>query len=137
MRRVTCLAAVSILAGCAQAVPPPVCAAGMGTPMTVFTLYFGQSVAGRPDVTDAEWDRFRDGTITPNLPDGYTVWDARGAWMNPRTRTTIKEPSKVLAVALPAGPAGLVAVNRVREAYQRDFHQQAVGLTSAEGCGAF
>ncbi len=105
--------------------------------MTVFTLYFGQSVAGRPDVTDAEWDRFRDGTITPNLPDGYTVWDARGAWMNPRTRTTIKEPSKVLAVALPAGPAGLVAVNRVREAYQRDFHQQAVGLTSAEGCGAF
>lgn len=105
--------------------------------MTVFTLYFGQSVAGRSDVTGAEWDRFRDGTITPNLPDGYTVWDASGAWMNPRTRTTIHEPAKVLAVALPVSRASIAAVNRIRDAYQRDFHQQAVGITSAEGCGAF
>ncbi len=134
MRAVVWLAAVAILGGCA---PTAVCPAGSGMPMTVYTLYFGQSVAGRSDVTDAEWLRFRDETITPNLPDGYTVWDARGAWMNPRTRTTIKEPAKVLAVALPVGPASLAAVNRIREAYRRAFHQQEVGMTSAEGCGSF
>ena len=113
------------------------CAAGMGPPVIVFSLYFGESIPGRDDLTKAEWQHFLDATVTPYLPNGYTVWDANGAWMNPMTRKTIKEPTKILAVALPVSQASLDAVNQVREAYQVQFHQQIVGMTAAQACGAF
>ena len=131
------LAMLLAASGCARVVPPMTCAAGMGPPVIVFTLYFGESVGGRRDLTDAEWRQFLDGTVTPNLPNGYTVWDARGAWMNPMTRKTIKEATKVLAVALPVNEASLDTVNRIRDAYRIQFHQQIVGMTSAQACGAF
>ncbi len=124
-------------AGCARTVPPMTCAAGMGPPVIVFTLYFGELIGGRRDLTVAEWQQFLDGTITPNLPNGYTVWDALGAWMNPMTRKTIKEPTKVLAVALPVSEGSLASVNRIREEYQIQFRQQIVGMTAAQACGAF
>ena len=41
-------------------------------------------------------------TVTANLPNGYTVFDANGAWMNPITHRTIREATKMLLVALPA-----------------------------------
>ena len=105
--------------------------------MTLYTLYFGESVPGRGPVTDSEWQGFLAESVTPNLPDGYTVWNAAGAWLNPKTRATISEPTKVLAAALPAGDAGLAAVNRVRAAYRSAFRQQAVGMTTEPVCGAF
>jgi hypothetical protein len=105
--------------------------------MTLYTLYFGQSVPGRGPVTDAEWQRFLAESVTPNLPEGYTVWDARGAWLNPETRATMSEPTKVLATALPRENAGQDAVSRVRAAYRSTFHQQSVGMTTEPVCGEF
>jgi Protein of unknown function (DUF3574) len=105
--------------------------------MTLYTLYFGESVPGRGSITDAEWQGFLTGSVTPNLPDGYTVWNAAGAWLNPKTQATISEPTKVLATALPPGGAGLAAVNRVRAAYRLAFRQQSVGMTVEPVCGAF
>ena len=105
--------------------------------MTLYTLYFGESVPGRGPITDAEWRGFLAASVTPNLPDGYTVWNATGAWLNPKTQATISEPTKVLATALPAGDAGLAAVNRVRTAYRSAFQQQSVGMTTEPVCGAF
>ena len=105
--------------------------------MAIYTLYFGEAIDGRGDVTAKEWLHFLDGTVTPNLPDGYTVLDGDGAWMDPRSRTTTREPSKVLIAALPETPHGLAAVNRVRDAYRVEFHQQSVGMTVQHGCGAF
>jgi hypothetical protein len=131
------LALLLAATGCARTVPPMTCAAGMGPPVIVFTLYFGESISGRRDLTDAEWQQFVDSTITPNLPNGYTLWNAHGAWMSPMTRKTIKEPTKVLAVALPVSEASLVSVNRIRDAYQIQFHQEIVGMTAAQACGAF
>ena len=80
---------------------------------------------------------FLDRTITANLPNGYTILDASGGWMNPVTHKTVKEPTKVLLVALPDVPDSLTAVNRIRTAYQIDFHQQLVGMTIQSGCGTF
>lgn len=140
MRTAGCLVGLTLLlaaTGCARIVPPMTCSAGMGLPVIVFTLYFGESISGRRDLTDAEWQQFLDGTITPNLPNGYTHWDAQGAWMNPVTRKTIKEPTKVLAVALPVSEASLASVNRIREGYQSQFHQQIVGMTAGQACGTF
>jgi hypothetical protein len=129
------LAVLVTLSACTA--PPTGCAPGTGAPMQVFTLYFGKAVPGRGDLTDKEWQDFQDDTVTANLPDGYTLLDARGAWMNPMTRRTTQEATKVLVVALPTGPDSLAAVNRVRTEYQARFHQQSVGMTVQPGCGSF
>ncbi len=128
----TALLASPLLLACTT--PPAACP---GSRMTLYTLYFGESVPGRGLVTDAEWQGFLAASVTPNLPGGYTVWDARGAWLNPRTRTTISEPTKVLAAALPPGYAGQAAIDRVRTAYRSAFQQQSVGMTTESVCGDF
>jgi len=127
---------VASLNGCAGPAVPS-CAAGLGAPATIFSLYFGRAIPGRGDLTDKEWQAFLDKTITANLPNGYTIFDATGGWMNPVTHATINENTKVLLVALPDGPDGLSAINRIRATYQIEFHQQLVGMMVQRGCAAF
>jgi hypothetical protein len=130
------ISVVTILGGCAaQSVPS--CASGLGAPSTVFTLFLGKAIPGRGDLTDKEWQVFLDETVTANLPNGYTVFDASGAWMNPMTHRTIREATKVVVVALPDVSDSLTAVNRIRTAYQTKFHQQLVGMTVQHACAAF
>ena len=129
-------AMIAGLAGCATT-PGAVCSAGLGQPMLVFDLFFGRSIAGRDDLTGREWQGFLDDTVTVNLPGGYTVMDASGAWMNPVTHKTSTEASIVLVTALPDVPGSLDAVNRVRTAYEVRFHQQLVGMTVTRACGSF
>ena len=128
-------ALVAGLAACTA--PEETCAPGVGSPMVIFSLYMGEAIPGRGDLTDKEWQSFLDNTVTANLPNGYTIFDASGAWMNPITSRTIKEPTKLLIVALPQAPASLAAVNRIRAVYQSKFHQQLVGMTVQQGCGVF
>jgi hypothetical protein len=105
--------------------------------MRIFDLYFGLSVSGRAEVTDKEWREFRDEVITAALPDGYTVLDGQGAWLNPRSHATIFESTKILNVALPDEPESQSVVNRIRGAWERRFHQYVVGMTVRTGCGSF
>ena len=127
---------IAALVGCG-APSPRTCAPGQGAATTTFTLYLGTAIPGRGDLTDREWQSFLDDTVTANLPNGYTILEGRGAWMNPITRRTIKESTKVLVVALPDVPESLAAVNRVRTAYQLKFHQQLVGMVTEQACSAF
>ena len=125
------------------------CTAAFGTPALVFQLFFGRSIdpLGHPlghasghasgEVSDRDWDGFVDRVVTPALPDGFTVFDATGAWMNPHTGKTIQERTKVVVVALPDVPASAAAVQRIRTEYQADFHQELVGMTVAPGCASF
>jgi hypothetical protein len=133
-----CLAAM--LAGCVDqrpAVQAARCPATQGAPMLVFQLFFGRSIQGRAEVSDGAWDDFLDQVVTPNLPNGYTVFDASGAWLNPSTRHTIHERTKVLLAALPDAASSAAAIARVRNAYQVQFHQTLVGMTVAPVCGSF
>ena len=113
------------------------CAPGLGPPVVVFTLFLGKAIPGRLDLTDQEWQSFVDSTVTGYLPNGYTVFNASGGWMNPMTHRAIKEDTKVLLVALPEVPESLAAINRIRTAYQIKFRQQLVGMTVQHACGAF
>lgn len=130
------LCMIASIAGCTPAQQVG-CALGEGSPMQVVTLYFGKSIPGRGELTDAEWLSFLDTTITANLPNGFTVVDASGGWTNPISHKTIKENTKVLIVALPQTHDGLIAVNRIRTAYQSQFQQQLVGMTVERACGSF
>ncbi|HEY4173450.1 MAG TPA: DUF3574 domain-containing protein [Rhodopila sp.] len=105
--------------------------------MQIFALYLGRSISGRSDLTDQEWQAFLDNTVAANLPNGYTVWDANGGWMNPSTHKSVREATKVLLVALPDAPASLVAIDRIRTAYQYEYQQQLVGMTVARACADF
>ena len=53
--------------------------------MLVAELFFSRGVKGREPLTDAEWTEFAARTITPNFPDGFTVFDGDGQWRNPQT----------------------------------------------------
>jgi len=122
-----------LLSGCAG----PRCQPNGGEAMEIYDLYFGRSVAGRAEVNDREWRDFREQVITPALPNGYTVLDGQGAWMNPRSRMTITEQTKILEVALPEAQGNLPLISRIRRAYQQRFHQYVVGMTVRSGCGSF
>jgi hypothetical protein len=116
---------------------PPVCAPGAGKKMAVFTLYLGEAIRGRPDLTEPEWRSFLDRAVTPAVPDGYTVLDGSGAWRNRATGATAQEATKILVVALPDTPDSLAAVNRIRAAYQTEFRQILVGMTVEQACATF
>jgi hypothetical protein len=134
------IAAICLLAslgGCAVSPEPMACVAGVSSPMRIYELYFGRAVRGRADVSDAEWNAFRDTVVTASLPDGYTAFDGAGAWMNRATHVTSTEATKVLIAALPDIPASMAAIQRVRTAYETTFNQQSVGMTYHPGCGSF
>ncbi len=138
LARAFCLAV--LLAGCAgqqQAVQAGSCAATQGAPLLMFELFFGRSIQGQGEVGDRAWEDFLDQVVTPNLPNGYTVFDATGAWRNPTTSHTIHERTKVLLVALPDAAASAAAIARIRQAYAVQFHQTQVGMTVAPACGSF
>jgi len=124
------------LSACAAPAPQS-CATGTGAPTLIVDLFFGKAIPGRSDLTDTEWNHFLDDTVTANLPDGYTVMDAYGAWINPVTHATAREATKFLLVAVPDTPASLAAVARIRGTYQLRFHQQLVGMTVERACAAF
>ena len=128
---------LAMLAGCAITPAPAVCGPGMGQPMRTFELYFGRAVAGRGDVTDTEWRQFVEGELSEALPAGFTVFDANGAWRNPRTGRTIHEATKVVVAVMPDSADSVGAVNRARAAYQSRFNQQLVGLNTQTSCGQF
>ncbi len=124
------------LAGCATP-SGATCSPGLGSPVVVVDLFFGLAIPARADLTEQEWRNFQDDTITVNLPQGYTVVNATGAWMNPVTHQTIKENSRILVVALPESADSLAAISRIKTAYQIRFNQQRVGMTVNRACGSF
>lgn len=113
------------------------CPAGSGSPNLIVALFFGRSMPGGGQVSDQDWGRFVDQVVAPALPAGFTVLDASGGWLSPARHVLVREPSKLLLVALPDAPDSLAAVQRVRAAYQARFHQEQVGMSVAPGCASF
>jgi hypothetical protein len=103
----------------------------------VVELFFGRSIRGQGEVTDSAWDDFLAQVVTPNLPNGYTVFDGTGAWLNPATERTVQERTKILLVALPDTASQTAAIARIRQAYAAQFHQTLVGMTVAPACADF
>jgi Protein of unknown function (DUF3574) len=105
--------------------------------MLVAELFFGRGIKGRGPLTDAEWAEFAAQTITPNFPDGFTVFDGEGQWRNPKTGQIASDPTKILLVAAEQSPTLAHRLSAVIEAYKTKFHQQSVGLIARDSCAAF
>lgn len=106
--------------------------------MLVAELFFGRNKDGRLIVSDSEWSDFLAGVVTPQFPDGLTVFDGYGQWRNPATGVIGRSPNvKIVLIAAPRS-AGLAArFASVIDAYKARFRQQSVGIVTRESCAAF
>ena len=105
--------------------------------MLVAELFFGRGIKGRKPLSDAEWAEFAAQTITPNVPEGFTVFDGEGQWRNPQTGLIARDRTKVLLVAAKREPDLTQRLSAVIEAYKAQFHQQSVGVITRDVCAAF
>jgi hypothetical protein len=105
--------------------------------MLVAELFFGRGIKGREPLTDAEWAEFAAQIITPNFPDGFTVFDGEGQWRNPQTGRIAGNRTKILLVAAPHTPDLARRLAAVIEAYKARFHHQSVGIITRDSCAAF
>lgn len=86
-------------------------------------VYFGQQKADGTTVSDAEWQAFLADTVTPRFPDGLTVLDARGQWLDTSVGRLYRESTKVLNVLVPtdAADAGVASVQAISDEYKERF----------------
>jgi hypothetical protein len=136
-----------MLAGCAASPAQPTPPSSQTVPyscllpeeqrMLVAELFFGRGIKGREPLTDAEWAEFAAQTITPNFPDGFTVFDGEGQWRNPQTGHIAGGRTKILLVAAKREPDLARRLSAVIEAYNARFHQQSVGVITRDSCAAF
>jgi hypothetical protein len=128
------LAGATLLSGCAT-LAPTACPPGQNPSRTV-QLFFGRDIGDRVGVSDADFARFVDEELTPRFPDGLTVLDAAGQWRS-NAGPIVREPSKVVILALPGRTGGEDKLDAVRQAYKTRFAQEAVLMTTQPTCLGF
>ena len=87
------------------------------------TLYFGASVPDGGSVDAAAWQQFEDDTLTPALPNGYTVIPATGMWRGHDGATT-RENSRVVTIV--HADTAEAALRDIVTRYRGRFHQESV-----------
>ena len=127
-------AGATFLSSCAT-LAPGTCPTGQN-PGRVVQLFFGRDIGDRVGVSDADFQRFVDEELTPRFTDGLTVLDAAGQWRS-NTGPIIREPSKVVILALLGRAGGEDRLEAVRAAYKRRFSQEAVLIVTQPACLGF
>jgi Protein of unknown function (DUF3574) len=104
-------------------------------PHVVAELIFGRNIGDRLGVGEGEFRRFVDEEVTPRFPDGFTVLDGHGQWRE--GGRIVREPSKVLVVALVEEERGRAELAAIAEAYKARFRQHSVITILRPGCVSF
>ena len=131
------------LAGCAATPTPPAapapyaCLLPSEQRMLVAELFFGRNLPGRAPLSEAEWAAFAAEIVTPNFPQGFTVFDGDGQWQNPATQAIGRERTKILLVAAPRTSDLATRLGAVVAGYKTRFRQQSVGIITRDSCAAF
>ncbi len=97
-------------------------------------LYFGTTIPNDGgDVSDAEWNAFLDEEITPRFPDGLTVLEGYGQFLNSRG-VIAEEDSIVLIIFYPGEfvEDSSAAIEEIRDAYETAFQQESVLRVDSE-----
>ena len=112
------------------------CPDGM-TEQTVVELLFGRNIGARVGVSEQAFRRFIDADVTPRFPDGFTVIDMSGQYRDTKRDRIIREPGKLILIALADETAGMTKVRELIDTYKRRFEQQSVGLITRRSCVSF
>jgi len=131
------LALALVLAATPALAAEPACPFPGQTPTLITQLFFGQSIRGTRLISHRSWERFVADTITPALPEGFTITDGYGQWQDPATKVIGREPTEVLLVAAPDSPALRARLASIVEAFRYRFDQRAVGIVTSTGCALF
>lgn len=123
------------LAGCASLAPQP-CAPGQQAMLSA-ELLFGRKIGDRVGVSETDFRRFVDQEVTPRFPDGLTILDATGQYRDNERSRLIREPSKLVLIAMPDETRNRDKLAAIAEAYKRRFSQQSVGLILKPACASF
>ncbi len=97
-------------------------------------LYFGTTIPnGGGDVSDGDWSAFLDAEITPRFPDGLTVLEGYGQFLNAQG-VIAEEDSIVLVIFHPAEfvAESSAAIEEIRDIYETEFDQESVLCVDAE-----
>jgi hypothetical protein len=105
--------------------------------MLVAELFFGRNIRGRAPLSEAEWRAFAGEIVTPNFPNGFTVFDGDGQWQNPASHEITRERTKILLVAAKRTPDLAQRLAAVIDTYKTRFNQQSVGIITRDSCAAF
>ena len=108
-------------------------------PFVEFNFYFGLEKGDGSEVSEAEWQAFLADEITPRFPNGLTVFDASGQWLDTEADRLYREGTKVLNVLVPVESAEEAkrALDEIADDYVERFDQQVVFKTSREACAGF
>lgn len=99
-------------------------------------LLFGTTKPGGVIVTDAEWQAFLDGEVTPRFPDGLTVMTGAGQWRNAKG-IIFREAARVLLIWHIPGPRTEADIAAIRDTYRQRFQQESVMRVDSASCVGF
>ncbi|GAA1678517.1 DUF3574 domain-containing protein [Kribbella yunnanensis] len=102
-----------------------------GDPWIRTELFFGTDKPD-PDVSDYQFQKFVDSTVTPRFPDGLTVLSGQGQWKE--TKGIVKERSKLLIIVYPVDGADESSkkIEEIRDLYEKKFQQESVLRADSE-----
>jgi hypothetical protein len=93
--------------------------------LTKDELYFGLSKPGGKTVSEAEWQLFLNRVITPRLPDGLTVMDVYGQYLDHSGKLT-KEKTKLVILIYENSQIQNQKVQEIIASYKKTFQQESV-----------
>lgn len=88
-------------------------------------LYFGCNIGTTRRVSNRQFNQFLRDEITPRFPDGLTVYDAKGQFLD-STNRLIREPSKVVSLILEDTQINEDSISQIIDAYKQKFQQESV-----------
>jgi hypothetical protein len=90
-------------------------------------LYFGRNKPDGKEVSRKEFDEFLSGYVTERFPDGLTVLNGKGQFLNSEGDVE-RERSVVLILLYPVAVRNEkhIKIEEIREEYKKRFQQQSV-----------
>lgn len=111
-----------------------VACAGGETRHEVAEMTFGRNIGQTLGVSDADFTRFLDEEVTPRFPEGLTVQDSEGRWLDKGVED--REPGKIVTLIL-AHDDDRAKLSRIAAAYEARFRQHAVLIRVHPECVLF
>jgi hypothetical protein len=87
-------------------------------------LYFGLKTPNG-EVSKKEWELFVNNVIAQKFPNGFTVIDSYGQWLN-KNGEIIKENTKVVQIIHENNPENSKMIDEVIAKYKTKFFQESV-----------
>lgn len=108
----------------------------VGEPMVETMLFLGMARPGG-SVSRFEFNSFVETQVAPRWKEGFTILEGQGMWLSEQRNITEREPSRML-VRFHDGSAGASSdIEAIRNAYIKEFEQDAVLRTDRATCADF